>query len=118
MGVAPYLFEVDASLFVNDDDLFNARLDVEYEYMFSQRLVLIPNLEMNLYSDDDETRGIGSGLSNVELGLRLHYEIIREISPYIGINYEKNFGDSADFISDAGEEVSDTQVVAGVSFWF
>lgn len=118
MGVAPYLFEVDANLFVNDDDLFNARLDAEYEYMFSQQLVLIPNLEVNLYSDDDEARGIGSGLSNVELGLRLHYEIIREISPYIGINYEKKFGNSADIFSDAGEDVSDTQVVAGASFWF
>ena len=53
-----------------------------------------------------------------QLGLRLHYEIIREISPYIGINYEKKFGDSADFISDGGEDVSGTQVVAGVSFWF
>lgn len=118
LGTAPYLFEVDASLFVNEDDLFNARLEVEYEYLFSQQLVLIPNLEMSLYSDEDEARGIGSGLSNVELGLRLHYEFIREISPYIGINYEKKFGDSADFISDAGEDVSDTQLLAGVSFWF
>ena len=117
-GLAPYLFEVDASLFVNDDDLFNARLEVEYEYLFSQQLVLIPNLEISIYSDDDPARGIGSGLSNVELGLRLHYEFIREVSPYIGINYEKNFGDSADFLSDAGEDVSDTQLLAGVSFWF
>lgn len=118
MGVAPYLFEVDASLFVNDNDLFNARLDAEYEYLFSQQLILIPSFEMSLYSDDDEARGIGSGLSSVEIGLRLHYEVIREISPYIGINYEKKFGGSADFLSDAGEDASDTQVVAGVSFWF
>jgi len=118
MGVAPYLFDVDASLFVNNDNLFNARISIEYEYLFSQQLVLIPNLDMNLYSDNDETRGIGSGLSNIELGLRLHYEIIREISPYIGINYEKKFGKSADFLSNAGGNVSDTQLVAGVSFWF
>jgi copper resistance protein B len=117
-GVAPYLFEIDASLFVNDDDLFNARVEVEYEYLFSQKLVLIPNLEVSLYSDNDEARGIGSGLSNVELGLRLHYEFRREVSPYIGINYEKKFGDSADYLSDAGEDVSDTQLLAGVSFWF
>lgn len=118
LGTTPYLFEIDASLFVNEDDLFNVRIEAEYEYLFSQRLVLIPNLEMSLYSEEDTTRGIGSGLSNVELGLRLHYEFIREISPYIGINYEKKFGDSADFLSDAGEDVSDTQLLAGVSFWF
>lgn len=118
LGVAPYLFEVDASLFVNDDDLLNARFDAEYEYLFSQQLILIPNFEMSLYNDDDEARGIGSGLSSVELGLRLHYEIIREVSPYIGINYERKFGKSADLSSADGESTSDTQLLAGVSFWF
>jgi copper resistance protein B len=118
LGTAPYQFEVDTSLFVNDDDLFNARVEIEYEYLFSQKLVLIPTLELSLYSDDDVARGIGSGLSDVELGLRLHYELRREFAPYIGINYEKKFGNSADFLSAAGQEVSDTQVMAGVSFWF
>lgn len=118
LGTAPYQFEVDTSLFVNDDDLFNARVEIEYEYLFSQKLVLIPKLEVSLYSDDNVARGIGSGLSDVELGFRLHYELIREFAPYIGINYEKKFGNSADFLSAAGQEVSDTQVVAGVSFWF
>ena len=117
-GTTPYLFEVEASLFVNNDDLFNARFEVEYEYLFSQRLVLIPNLELSLYSDDDVARGIGAGLSDVELGIRLQYEVIREFAPYIGINYEKKFGKSADFLSAAGEEVSDTQILVGVSFWF
>ena len=118
LGLAPYLFEVDANVFVNDDDLFNARISAEYEYLFSQQLILIPNLEMSLYSDDDVARGIGSGLSNAELGLRLHYEVIREISPYIGINYERKFGGTADFSTAEGESSSDTQLLTGISFWF
>ena len=118
LGLAPYLFEIDASLFVNDDELFNARVEAEYEYLFSQQLVLVPKLELSLYSDDDEAKGIGSGLSDVELSVRLHYEVIREVAPYIGINYEKKFGNTADFLSNAGEDTSDTQLLAGVSFWF
>jgi copper resistance protein B len=118
LGVAPYLFEIDASLFVNDDELFNARVEAEYEYLFSQQLVLVPKLELSLYSDDDADRGIGSGLSDVELSVRLHYEVIREVSPYIGISYEKKFGDTADFLVDDGEDTSDTQLLVGVSFWF
>lgn len=112
MGVAPYLFEIDANVFIDEDSMLNARIDAEYEYMFSQKLVLVPNLEMSLYSDDDNARGIVSGLSSVELGLRLHYEIKREFSPYIGINLEKKFGNSI------VEESSESQLVAGVSFWF
>ena len=112
MGVAPYLFEVDANIFINEDSVINARIDAEYEYMFTQKLVLVPNFEMSIYSDDNNARGIVSGLASAELGLRLHYEIKREFSPYIGINYEKKFGNSV------VEESSESQLVAGVSFWF
>lgn len=112
MGVAPYLFEIDANVFINDDSQVNIRLDAEYEYMFTQKLVLIPNLELDIYSDNDDVRGIKSGLASLELGARLHYEIRRELSPYIGINFEKKFGNSVI------EENSETQLVAGLSFWF
>jgi copper resistance protein B len=112
MGVAPYLFEIDANVFVNEDGDLNARLDAEYEYLFTQRLVLVPNLELDFNSADDNIRGVVSGLSTMELGLRLHYEIKREFSPYIGINYEKKFGNSV------VPKSSETQLLAGLSFWF
>ncbi|MBC8211246.1 MAG: copper resistance protein B [Gammaproteobacteria bacterium] len=112
MGVAPYLFEMDVNLFINDDSQANLRLDAEYEYMFTQKVILVPNLELSLYSDEDVARGIRSGLSSAELGLRLHYQIRREFSPYIGINLEKQFGNGAI------ESSSETQLVVGLSFWF
>lgn len=112
MGVAPYLFEVDANVFINEDSVINARIDAEYEYMFTQKIILVPNIEMSIFSDDDNARGIVSGLASAELGLRLHYEVKRELSPYIGINVEKQFGNSVI------EESSETQLVAGISFWF
>ena len=111
MGIAPYLLEVDTSLFVNEDSQINARLDIDYEYMFSQKLVLISNLELSLYSEDDIARGIVSGLSSAELGFRLHYELKREFSPYIGVNFENKYGNSV------VEESSETQLVLGLSFW-
>jgi len=111
MGIAPYLFEVDTSLFINEDSHINARLDIDYEYMFSQKLVLITNLELSLYSKDDNARGFVSGLSSAELGFRLHYELKREFSPYIGVNFENKYGNSV------VEESSETQFVLGLSFW-
>ena len=117
-GLAPYLFEVDTGLFIGESGQIGARLDAEYEYMFTQKLVLSPEIEMNLYSEDDEEVGIGSGLSDMELGLRLRYEIRREFAPYIGVNWSKKFGQTADYAEEEGEDTSDVQVVIGLRAWF
>jgi copper resistance protein B len=117
-GLSPYLFEVDAALFVGESGQINARLEAEYEYMFTQKLILSPEIEVNLYSKDDEDVGVGSGLSDMEFGLRLRYEVRREFAPYIGINWTKKFGQTADFARDEGEDTSDTQIVIGIRGWF
>ena len=117
-GLAPYLFDVDAGLFIGESGQVNARLDAEYEYLFTQKLILSPEIEMSIYSEDDEEVGIGSGLSEMELGLRLRYEIKRELAPYIGVNWTKKFGQTADYARDEGEETSDVQFVIGIRSWF
>jgi copper resistance protein B len=117
-GLAPYLFEVDAGVFIGESGQIGARLDAEYEYMFTQKLVLSPEIELNAYSKDDEAVGIGSGLSDMALGLRLRYEIRREFAPYIGVNWTKKFGQTADFARADGEDASDVQIVAGIRAWF
>jgi copper resistance protein B len=73
---------------------------------------------VNLYSQDDAEVGIGSGLSDMELGLRLRYEIRREIAPYIGVNWTRKFGQTADYAKAEGEDASDVQLVAGIRIWF
>ncbi len=117
-GLAPYLFEVDADLFIGSSGQVGARLDAEYEYMFTQKLILSPEIELNLYSKDDPEIGIGSGLSDLELGLRLRYEIRREFAPYIGVNWSQKFGQTADYARDEGEDSSDVRFVAGIRAWF
>jgi copper resistance protein B len=117
-GLAPYLFEVDATAYAGESGRLAASLDVEYEYMFTQKLILSPELEMNFYSKDDEAVGIGSGLSDMEAGLRLRYEIVREFAPYIGVNWWRKFGNTADYAKAEGSESSDTQFVAGFRLWF
>lgn len=118
LGLAPYFFEVDAALFVGENGRTAARLDAEYEMLFTQRLILTPEIELNFYGKDDPTIGIGSGLSDIEAGLRLRYEIRREFAPYIGINWWKKFGTTADFSKVQGKNTSDTQLVVGIRAWF
>ena len=117
-GLAPYFFEVDAATFIGGNGQIAARLEAEYEMLFTQRLILTPEIEVNVYSKDDTATGVGSGLSDLELGLRLRYEIRREFAPYIGVNWTKQFGDTADFARKAGEEVSDTQFLVGIRAWY
>lgn len=109
---------MDADLFIGESAQVNARLDDEYEYMLTQRLILSPELEVNLYSKNDAEMGIGCGLSDVEPALRLRYEIRREFAPYIGVNWIRKFGQTADFAKADGEGTSDVQFVAGIRVWF
>lgn len=117
-GLAPYFFEVDAALFIGASGDTAARLSAEYEWMFTQKLVLSPEISLNFYGQNDMHRMTGSGLADGQAGLRLRYEIRREFAPYIGVNWTKSFGNTADFIRDHGEATSDTQWVAGIRAWF
>lgn len=117
-GVAPYYFETDASLFIGEDGQTALRLESEYEMMLTQQWVLSPEIELNIHGQNDEEREIGSGLSNIEAGLRLRYEVKREFAPYIGIHWEKKFSKTSDYAREEGEDTSDTQFVIGVRAWF
>lgn len=117
-GLAPYWFEVEALLYVGEQGRTAANFSAEYEMFLTQRLVLQPKLEVNLHGKDDEANGMGSGLSNTELGLRLRYEIRREFAPYVGVVWARLFGDTADLARDHGADDNEVQFVAGVRMWF
>lgn len=112
-GLAPYYFESRAALLVNGEGNVGLRLDAEYEALLTQKLILTPSLEADLYTKDDPNIHIGSGLSNIEAGLRLRYEFIREFAPYIGVTWEKTFGTTRDY-----HPINETSVMVGVRFWF
>lgn len=116
-GLAPYWFDTEATAYWSGGRL-GARFNVRYELLFTQQLILEPEIEANLYSKSDPARGLGSGLSDLELGLRLRYEIRRQFAPYVGVTWARNFGDTADFARARGERNKSTQFVAGVRMWF
>ncbi len=117
-GVAPYWFELDAQLYLSDAGDLSARLEAEYEFRLTQRLMLQPRIELNGALSDDEDVGVGSGLSTAAAGLRLRYEITREFAPYIGISWNRALGKTADITRSGGEETNQFSWVAGIRFWF
>ncbi len=117
-GLAPYFFDVDAAIFVGESGKTALRISAEYELLFTQRLILSPELAANFYGQNDVETGTGSGLSDMTAGLRLRYEIKREIAPYIGVERTKHFGNTADLAFSTGGKNDDTSVVLGLRMWF
>jgi copper resistance protein B len=117
-GTAPYRFETDLALFVSEDGDVSARVEWEYELLLTQRLVLQPRVEINAAAQRVRAWGVGSGLNDLQLGLRLRYEIRREFAPYVGVEWVRKLGDTADLARDDGGEVSVSALVAGVRLWF
>lgn len=118
MGLAPYKFEVEATAYLGESGQTAARVEAEYETLLTNRLVLQSLIEATAFGKDDDRRGIGSGLSTVEAGLRLRYEITRKFAPYVGVAWERAYGRTADLRREEGEGVEDARVVAGIRFWF
>lgn len=117
-GLAPYLFEVDAAAFISGHGDITARIETEYELLLTQRLILQPRAELNFAFQDVPELEIGAGLSTIEGGLRLRYEFLREFAPYLGVNWTRSLGATADFVRANGEDPSTLSFVAGVRFWF
>lgn len=117
-GLAPYWFEIDATAYVASGGRTALRLEGSYDLLLTQKLVLQPRTEWNFYGKNDPVNAIGSGLANASAGLRLRYEITRQIAPYVGVEWQHSFGRTGDFVRASGGRASQTRWVAGVSFWF
>jgi copper resistance protein B len=116
--MALYNFEAEATAFIGEGGQSAVRLEGDYDILLTNRLILQPTVELNAYGKNDAQRGIGSGLSNTEAGLRLRYEIRREFAPYLGVTWNRTYGNTADYANDEGEDRSETRLVLGVRLWF
>ena len=117
-GLAPLFFHVAATGYVSDTGHYAAKIEGSYDQLLTQRLILQPQIEMNLYSKDDPARLIGSGVSDIDAGLGLRYEIDRKFAPYIGVAYEGKFGQTAALAHSAGESTGDVRFLFGIRSWF
>ncbi|WP_192558540.1 copper resistance protein B [Pseudomonas allokribbensis] len=117
-GMALYNFEAEATAFIGENGQSAVRLEGDYDILLTNRLILQPTAELNVYGKNDPQRGLGSGLSNTEAGLRLRYEIRREFAPYIGVTWNRTYGNTADYAREEGEDRSEARLVLGVRLWF
>ena len=117
-GLAPSFFDVEGALFLSDKGELMARVGGYYDQRITQRLILQPRVEFDLAAQDSPEIGVGAGLSEGEIGVRLRYDIRREFAPYIGVQYQRAFGRTARYLRDEGEDVGGFQFLVGVRTWF
>ena len=117
-GLAPYLFELDAAGFLSQDGDLTGRVEAEYELLLTQRLILQPRVELSLSAQDIPELQTGSGLTSLQAGFRLRYEMKREFAPYIGIEWQRSFGRTADYIEAAGAETDAAAFLVGIRAWY
>ena len=117
-GLAPFFLDADLSYFLSSDGDSSFRVSSEYELMLAQNWILVPELEANFFGQNNAEYGEGSGLSDLELGLRLQYRVTRQFLPYLGVVHETRFGNAADFAEAENEEKSETFLVLGLHAWF
>lgn len=117
-GLAPYFFTVSGTAYARDGGHFAANFEASYDLLLTNRLILQPQAEIDLYSKSDPARLIGAGISGIDTGLRLRYEFERKFAPYIGVAYEGKFGQTASFARRAGENTSGVRFTLGIRSWF
>ncbi|MCA1586096.1 MAG: copper resistance protein B [Acidobacteria bacterium] len=116
-GLAPYWFELEATAYVGASGRTHVRFEAEYELLLTNRLILQPLVEVQIYGKSDPERGIGAGLGSVDAGLRFRYELRRELAPYVGVTWNRKFFGTADYAEAAGDKTGGAQLALGIRLW-
>jgi len=117
-GLAPYWFDVEATAYVGAAGRTHFRFETEYELLLTNRLVLQPLRELEIYGKSDLEHGMGAGLSTADTGLRLRYEFRREIAPYVGVTWSRKFFETADLAEANGYRAEGARLALGLRLWF
>jgi copper resistance protein B len=117
-GLAPYFFETEAHLFVSEDGDVSARIRQENEFLITQKLIIQPYVEANLFAQDVLELEVGAGLSSAELGLQIRYEFTRTFAPYVDVKYERKFGETSSIAKSNGEDNDAVVGTVGVKWMF
>jgi copper resistance protein B len=117
-GLAPYWFDVQATLYLGAAGRTAARFQIEHDLLITQRLIVQPEIESNFYGRGDPARDVSSGLSDLQLALRVRYQIRREFAPYVGIAWRRDLGAAVSLPRGGGPGTDSVQWVAGFHVWF
>jgi copper resistance protein B len=109
-GLAPYFVRLSATAYASDAGHLAVKLTASWEAVLTQRLILEPQIELNAYSRPDAARDVAAGVSDIDAGIRLRYEVRRKFAPYVGVAYERRLGPA--------ERIRAVRAAAGFRVWW
>src|SRR5581483_1307663 len=116
-GLAPGRFDIEPTLFLSNKGKVSGRFTATVDLYKTQRLILQPRFETEFAAQRDDAFGVERGINDVEVGLRLRYEIRREFAPYIGVSYQQSLGATRSRLIREGGGANELQIVVGVRMW-
>ena len=117
-GIAPGRFEFEPAIYISDRGEVSAELTASADFYLTQRLILQPRFQGEFSFQGDKRFGTGSGMTETDIGLRLRYEIRREIAPYIGVSWLKQYGETARISRRERESTDSVALVVGLRLWW
>jgi copper resistance protein B len=116
-GLAPYLFETNAKIFISEKGNYSARLRQEVDILITQKLIMQPYFEAEFFAQDVERIKVRSGLAEIEAGILTRYEITRKFAPYFALRYHaKTFGTA--HMNNDNERINDVIMSVGIRIRF
>lgn len=113
-GLAPYFFETDARVFLSEGGEAALRFEQTFDLLLTQRLILQPHIEVNVFAQDTPALGVGAGLSDIEAGMQLRYEVSRKFAPYVDVVYDRKLGETSQITRAAGGDPEAVTVRIGL----
>ena len=117
-GTAPYDIDTEITGYVSASGRSLLYLHGEHDIALTQKLILTPELEANIFGKNDKAFGVGAGLSDVQATLTLRYDVTPRFSPYIGVAFDRKLGRTASYANAEGESRSSRNILAGVRLTF
>lgn len=117
VGLAPYRFEFEPTVFVSHRGELSARVEASYQVLVTQRLVAEPEFEVNAALQAVPAYDVRKGLNDYEVGLRVRYEFRRELAPYVGWSRSRRIGGSTDIPEPHGDPRGESRFVIGLRLW-
>ncbi len=117
-GLLPYRFEFDLTGFVSHRGRLSARVELSREILITQRLVVDPYVSLDLAAQNEFQRDVAAGLSELETGIKLRYDVTREFAPFIEFRYRRNFGYTSVLVRRDGEDPESIGFRVGIRLRF
>ena len=117
-GRAPGNFDVEPAIYISDRGEVSGELTASADFYLTQRLILQPRFQGEFSFQGDKRFGTGSGITETDIGVRLRYEIRREIAPYIGVSWLKQYGETARISRRERESTDSVALVVGLRLWW